>query len=184
MISAASSTDNISYYYTSQLTMNNITQHLNGSTIVCVCDQQFLNGSQVNIQLTTGTTLVFSLLSNNVYRLFLFAYITASMLDAIHINLSKVTTGHLSFHWNPTLMNCQFVRYVIRSSDCSNCSEVSTTSNSIICNVSLCLLFKQQYTLSVQPIVCNEVHGERSNLEMELMKGWSQQLSQSLSHCA
>lgn len=57
VISVESELDNITYYYTSRLTINNITQHLNGSTIECFCYQQFPNSSQANIQLTTGISL-------------------------------------------------------------------------------------------------------------------------------
>ena len=92
-------------------------------------------------------------------------------LNSSNIYISDVVRGQITFQWNSVLTDCPFVLYKINDSGCSNCTNTSTTFNFITCNVSLCLIHRQAYTLTVQAVVCDNVSGVTDEISVDLIKG-------------
>ena len=88
------------------------------------------------------------------------------------VQLVDIKPGELTFSWNPLIVNCSALHYVIISTGCGNCTDgLMTFSTSVTCSVVAAATDQRMCRFAVRSVVCGNISSPVSNQVDVHLKG-------------
>ena len=98
--------------------------------------------------------------------------VTAHYPPPSNVHLVDVNSSQLTFQWSPVQSSCPSLRYLITSSDCGSCPNV-TNNVTAVCSLSGVLAEHQTQVceFAIQTVVCTGIVGNLSQKVSVTLRG-------------
>jgi hypothetical protein len=90
------------------------------------------------------------------------------------VQLVDIKPGVLTFSWNPPIVNCPALHYVINSTGCGNCTESDgfmAFSTEVTCSIATAATDPRMCKFAVKSVICSNISSLFSNQVDVQLKG-------------